>query len=103
MKVRSGFRGLRCGFMGVWLQVWLQGIEVRQGGEVLEVWLDKGGVRESAWPKLSPEGMTVSTVSVRRLPGATELCREIGILLPENQRKHCTLHIKKNVLPYALC
>ena len=29
--------------------------------------------------------------------------RQIGILLPNNQRQHCTLHIQKDVLPYALC
>ena len=29
--------------------------------------------------------------------------REIGILLPNNQRQHRTLHIQKDVLPCALC
>jgi len=29
--------------------------------------------------------------------------REIGILLPNNQRQHRTLRIQKNVPPYALC
>ena len=29
--------------------------------------------------------------------------REIGILLPNNQRQHRTLHIQKDVLPFALC
>ena len=28
---------------------------------------------------------------------------EIGILLPNNQRHHCTLHSQKDVLPCALC
>ena len=28
--------------------------------------------------------------------------REIGILLPNNQRQHRTLHIQEDVLPYAL-
>ena len=28
---------------------------------------------------------------------------EIGILLPNNQRQHRTVHIQKDVLPYALC
>ena len=28
---------------------------------------------------------------------------EIGILLPNNQRQHRTLHIRKDVLPYAFC
>ena len=27
--------------------------------------------------------------------------REIGILMPNNQRQHRTLHIQKDVLPYA--
>ena len=30
-------------------------------------------------------------------------CRDIGMLLPNNQRQHRTLHIQKDVLPYALC
>jgi len=29
--------------------------------------------------------------------------REIGILLPNNQRQHRTLHTQKHVLPYSLC
>jgi len=29
--------------------------------------------------------------------------KEIGILLPNNQRQHRTLHIQKGMLPYALC
>ena len=32
-----------------------------------------------------------------------EPMQEIGILLPNNQRQHRTLHIQKNVLPYPLC
>jgi len=28
---------------------------------------------------------------------------EIGILLPNKQRQHRTLHTQKDVLPYALC
>jgi len=28
--------------------------------------------------------------------------RKIGVLLPNNQRQHRTLHIQKDVLPYAL-
>ena len=31
------------------------------------------------------------------------LWKEIGILLPNNQRQHRTLHIQTDVLPYALC
>jgi len=29
--------------------------------------------------------------------------REIGILLPNNQRQHRTLHIQKDVLPLRIC
>ena len=29
--------------------------------------------------------------------------REIGILLENNQCQHRTLHIQKDMLPYALC
>jgi len=29
--------------------------------------------------------------------------REIGIVLPNNQRQHHTLHIQKDVQPYTLC
>ena len=32
-----------------------------------------------------------------------DLVKEIGILLLNNQRQNRTLHIKKDVLPYALC
>ena len=28
---------------------------------------------------------------------------EVDIFLPNNQCQHCTLHIQKDVLPYALC
>jgi len=42
-------------------------------------------------------------VRVVRHPGQQRLCqrlaREIGILLPNNQRQHRTLHIQKDVLP----
>jgi len=31
------------------------------------------------------------------------LCKEIVIALPNNQRQHRTLHIQKDVPPYALC
>jgi len=34
---------------------------------------------------------------------STRANAEIGILLPNNQRQHRTLHIQKDVLPYALC
>ena len=28
---------------------------------------------------------------------------EIGVLLPNNQRQHRTLHVQKDVLPFTLC
>jgi hypothetical protein len=28
---------------------------------------------------------------------------EIGVLLPNNERQHLTLHIQKDVMLYALC
>ena len=31
------------------------------------------------------------------------MARGVGTLLPSNQRQHRTLHIQKDVLPYALC
>ena len=33
----------------------------------------------------------------------SDLGREVGIILPNNQRQHRTLHIQKDELPYALC
>jgi hypothetical protein len=29
--------------------------------------------------------------------------QEIGVLLLNNQRQHRTMHIQKDVLPYAVC
>ena len=49
-----------------------------------------------------PREATVTTSMV-------ELCRiasphqEIGVLLLNNQRQHRTLHVQKDMLPYALC
>ena len=34
---------------------------------------------------------------------STTCQREIGVFLPNNQRQNRTLHIQKDVLPYALC
>jgi len=63
-------------------------------------------------------GLGVTAGSVRAIPGGVgarevvvrhfdlralaDLQREIGVLLPNNQRQHHTLHIQKDVLPYAL-
>jgi hypothetical protein len=57
----------------------------------------------SAHCTLSPE-----MAAARDRPGiaSSSACeaglREIGILLPNNQRQHRSLHIQKDVLPYAL-
>ena len=42
-------------------------------------------------------------VRPRLLMRARPRLSEMGILLPYNQRQHRTLHIQKDVLPYALC
>jgi len=41
-------------------------------------------------------------VDFNHLRSAHHTQREIGILLPTNQRQHRTLHIQTDVLPYAL-
>ena len=46
------------------------------------------------------EGSPDSAQSARSAHGRLS---EIGNLLPNNQRQHRTLHIQKDVLPYALC
>ena len=38
-----------------------------------------------------------------RFRSSSFLCKEIVIALPNNQRQHRTLHIQKDVPPYALC
>jgi len=48
-----------------------------------------------AWPDLVPRRADL------RQNGSN--CRKIWILLPNNQRQHRSLHIQKDVLPYALC
>ena len=40
---------------------------------------------------------------IRRCVEICGVLKEIGILLPNNQRKHRSLHIQEDVLPYALC
>ena len=42
------------------------------------------------------------TCSYSRGPRILCASREIGNLLPTNQRQHRTLHIQKDVMPYAL-
>jgi hypothetical protein len=45
----------------------------------------------------------VLEIAAPRAPGPPcATVSEIGILLPSNQRKHRTLHIQKDVLPYPL-
>ena len=63
---------------------------------------------------IPPQGIgAVSLISEERLQFPTRLVwgivlmmntrpDEIGTLLPNNQRQHRTLHIQKDVLPYAL-
>jgi len=49
--------------------------------------------------------VSVGGILVRKIPIdllRTGWCRDIGILLPNNQRQHRTLHIQEDVLPYAL-
>ena len=67
---------------------------------------------ESVPVKLGIVGQPVGREGMRGTPfeehrGVADLARirevEIGILLPNNQRQHRTLHIQKDVLPYALC
>jgi len=41
--------------------------------------------------------------TIAALPRGGPFSREIDILLPNNQRQHRTLHIQKDVLPYAVC
>ena len=46
------------------------------------------------------------TSTLNPTPGgmlAATWIRENGIVLPNNQRQHRTLHIQKDVLPYAVC
>jgi len=48
--------------------------------------------------------VAVAGRSARRVPKQNSgKAREISIVLLNNQRQHRTLHIKKDVLPYALC
>ena len=46
---------------------------------------------------ISVEELGAGVYQIRPCPS------EIGVLLPDNQRQHRTLHIQKDVLPYALC
>ena len=63
-------------------------------------------------PTLNPEPSTLNPQPQTPNPnpetrtqvqGAVSAPAEIGILLPNNQRQDRTLHLQKNVLPYALC
>jgi len=56
--------------------------------------------------RFAPQTQHVNLIIVgQRAPGIPDggRCAEIGVLLPNNQRQHRTLHIQKDVLPYALC
>ena len=51
-----------------------------------------------------PLGITgAQLAALREVMNPSSAPAEIGILLPNNQRQHCTLHTQKDVLPYALC
>ena len=60
-----------------------------------------GGVggRIDASTRCSAASASVSELAT----SAATFRREIGMLLPKNQRQHRTLHIQQDVLPYALC
>ena len=46
----------------------------------------------------------LAQLPARRCPRLLRIpAPEIDIILPNNQRQHRTLHIQKDVLPYALC
>jgi len=42
-------------------------------------------------------------IQYRQLAANFDILREVGILLPNNQHQHRTMHIQKDMLPYALC
>ena len=48
-------------------------------------------------------GLAWTTVLASNSVNGLQGLVEIGILLPNNQRQHRTLHIQKDVLPCALC
>jgi len=50
-----------------------------------------------------PQDGTVARNVILRAVDGREPAREIGMLLPNNQRQHRTLYNQKDVLPYALC
>jgi len=58
------------------------------------LYLSRGG------PTFPEEGQSVQEAGLSRNSCSNE---EIGTLLPNNQRQHRTLHIQKDVLPFALC
>jgi len=62
--------------------------------------LSSGFQRESRIDSSNP-----THICVLKLPAweTGQRGEEIGILLPNNQGQHSTLHIQKNVLPNALC
>jgi hypothetical protein len=47
---------------------------------------------------MSDTQLNVNAMEVHPIPPC-----KVGILLPDNQRQHRTLHIQKGVLPCALC
>ena len=64
-------------------------------------------IRNGRTPRSRKKKTTIPRMAVARSETteglATCPAREISFVLPNNQRQHRTLHIQKNVLPYALC
>ena len=58
-----------------------------------------GGVAVS-YERGTPVGARLDLLGAKTGPPRL---KKIGILLRNNQRQHRTLHIQKDVLPYALC
>ena len=55
---------------------------------------------------LAPDFVAIGLLSAIGLCTVGRMCtcfKQIGILSPNNQRQHRTLHIQEDALPYALC
>ena len=53
--------------------------------------------------KLTRSVRSTNPPILERMPGRTKSVTERFCFVPNNQRQHRTLHIQKNVLPYAVC
>ena len=58
---------------------------------------------EGCEPPLTPESHHENKTQTPKSTFGPWDGREIGILSPKKQRQHRTLHIQKNLHPYALC